>query len=366
MTRITRRTTLALLAAGAVAMIAPAGAQTKAGEPLKIGFVYVSPIGDAGWTFQHDTGRKEMEKALGAKVTSKYIENVPEGADAERVIRELAATGHNLIFTTSFGYMNPTIKVAGTFPKVNFEHATGYKTAKNVGIYNARFYEGRYLAGIVAGKMSKTNVAGYIAAFPIPEVVMGINAFARGMRSVNPKAEVKVIWVNSWFDPGKESEAANTLISQQADVLTHHTDSTAAVQTAEAKKVYAIGYHSDMSKYGPNAQLTAVTHHWGNYYTKVAQSVVDGKWQQGNVWGGIKDGMIKMAPFNKVVPVEVQAMVTKAEGEIAAGKLHPFTGPMKDNTGKEILAAGKTLNDGELSKMDYYVEGVVGKLPSSK
>ncbi len=366
MTRTTRRITLALLAAGAVAMIAPASAQTKAGEPLKIGFVYVSPIGDAGWTFQHDTGRKAMEKALGAKVTTKYIENVPEGADAERVIRELAATGHNLIFTTSFGYMNPTIKVAGTFPKVNFEHATGYKTAKNVGIYNARFYEGRYLAGIVAGKMSKTNVAGYIAAFPIPEVVMGINAFARGMRSVNPKAEVKVIWVNSWFDPGKESEAANTLISQQADVLTHHTDSTAAVQTAEAKKVYAIGYHSDMAKYGPNAQLTAVTHHWGNYYTKVAQSVVDGKWQQDNVWGGIKDGMIKLAPFNQVVPADVQAMVKKAEGEIAAGKLNPFTGPMKDNTGKEILAAGKTLNDGELSKMDYYVEGVVGKLPSSK
>jgi simple sugar transport system substrate-binding protein len=366
MTRITRRTTLALLAAGAVALAAPAIAQTKAGEPLKIGFVYVSPIGDAGWTFQHDTGRKEMEKALGAKVTTKYIENVPEGADAERVIRELAATGHNLIFTTSFGYMNPTIKVAGTFPKVNFEHATGYKTAKNVGIYNARFYEGRYLAGIVAGKMSKTNVAGYIAAFPIPEVVMGINAFARGMRSVNPKAEVKVIWVNSWFDPGKESEAANTLISQQADVLTHHTDSTAAVQTAEAKKVYAIGYHSDMSKYGPNAQLTAVTHHWGNYYTKVAQSAIDGKWQQDNVWGGIKDGMIKMAPYNKVVPADVQAMVAKAESEIAAGKLSPFTGPMKDNTGKEILAAGKTLNDAELSKMDYYVEGVVGKLPSSK
>jgi basic membrane protein A and related proteins len=366
MTRTTRRITLALLAAGAVAMIAPASAQPKAGDPLKIGFVYVSPIGDAGWTFQHDTGRKEMEKALGGKVTSKYIENVPEGADAERVIRELANSGHNLIFTTSFGYMNPTIKVAGTFPKVNFEHATGYKTAKNVGIYNARFYEGRYLAGIVAGKMSKTNVAGYVAAFPIPEVVMGINAFARGMRSVNPKAEVKVIWVNSWFDPGKESEAANTLISQQADVLTHHTDSTAAVQTAEAKKVYAIGYHSDMSKYGPNAQLTAVTHHWGNYYTKVAQSAIDGKWSQDNVWGGIKDGMIKMAPYNKVVPADVQAMVTKAEGEIAAGKLNPFTGPMKDNTGKERLAAGKTITDAELGKMDYYVEGVVGKLPSSK
>ncbi len=251
MHRTPRRMTLAAMTACAIALALPAAAQPKAGEPLKIGFVYVSPIGDAGWTFQHDTGRKEMEKALAGKVTTKYIESVPEGADAERVIRELAATGHNLIFTTSFGYMNPTIKVAQAFPKVNFEHATGYKTSKNVGIYNARFYEGRYLAGIVAGKMSKTGVAGYVAAFPIPEVVMGINAFARGMRSVNPKAEVKVIWVNSWFDPGKESEAANTLISQNADVLTHHTDSTAAVQAAEAKKVYAIGYHSDMSKYGP-------------------------------------------------------------------------------------------------------------------
>jgi simple sugar transport system substrate-binding protein len=359
MTRLSR---LAALAACAIALALPAAAQA----PLKVGFVYVSPIGDAGWTFQHDTGRKEMEKALGGKVTTKYIESVPEGADAERVIRELAQSGHNLIFTTSFGYMNPTIKVAQAFPKHMFEHATGYKQSKNVGIYNARFYEGRYLAGIVAGRMSKTGTAGYVAAFPIPEVVMGINAFARGMRSVNPKAEVKVVWVNSWFDPGKESDAANTLISQNADVVTHHTDSTAAVQAAEAKKVYAIAYHSDMSKYGPNAQLTAVTHHWGEFYTRVAQSAVAGKWQPGNVWGGIKDGMIKMAPFNKVVPQAVQDEVKKAEGEIAAGKLHPFTGPLKDNAGKERLAAGKTITDGDLSRMDYYVEGVVGKLPTSK
>jgi len=364
MNRMTRSIALMAIAACAVALAAPAAAQTK--EPLKIGFVYVSPIGDAGWTYQHDTGRKEMEKALGGKVTTKYVESVPEGADAERVIRDLAQSGHTLIFTTSFGYMNPTLKVATAFPNGKFEHATGYKTAKNVGIYNARFYEGRYLAGIVAGKMTKTGVAGYVAAFPIPEVVMGINAFARGMRSVNPKAEVKVIWTNSWFDPGRETEASNTLVSQGADVLTHHTDSTATVQTAEAKKVYAIAYHSDMSRYGPNAQLTAVTHHWGDYYTRVAQSAVDGKWQQDNVWGGIKDGMIKLAPFNKVVPPDVVALVKKAEGEIAAGKLNPFTGPMKTNEGKEVLAAGKTITDADLSKMDYYVEGVVGKLPSSK
>ena len=355
-----------VLAAGALSVPRPAAAQTKADAPLKIGFVYVSPIGDAGWTYQHDVGRKEMEKALAGKVATKFVESVPEGADAERVIRELAQSGHQLIFTTSFGYMNPTIKVAQAFPKTHFEHATGYKTAANVGIYNARFYEGRYLAGIVAGKMTKTNVAGYVAAFPIPEVVMGINAFARGMRSVNPKAEVKVVWVNSWFDPGKERQAAETLISQGADVVTHHTDSTAAVQAAEAKKVYAVAYHSDMSKYGPNAQLTAVTHQWGDYYTRTAQSALEGKWKPGNVWGGIKEGMIKLAPYNKAVPKDVQDQVAKVEADIKAGKFHPFTGPVKDNEGKERIAAGKTIDDATLSKMDYYVEGVQGKLPSSK
>jgi simple sugar transport system substrate-binding protein len=358
-----RRTTLAALAALALAFSFPAAAQQKAGEPLKIGYVYVSPIGDAGWTYQHDVGRKEMEKALAGKVTTKYIESVPEGADAERVIRELAQSGHNLIFTTSFGYMNPTIKVAQAFPKVNFNHATGYKTAKNVGTYNARFYEGRYLAGIVAGKMSKSNVAGYVAAFPIPEVVMGINAFARGMRSVNPKAEVKVVWVNSWYDPGREREAADTLISQGADVVTHHTDSTAAVQAAEAKKVYAVAYHSDMSKYGPNAHLTAVTHNWGEYYTRTAQAALDGKWKVEQPWMGIKENVIRMAPFSKAVPQDVQDLVKKTEADIKAGKFHPFTGPIKDNEGKERVAAGKTIDDATLNKMDYYVEGVQGKLP---
>ncbi|HUH94894.1 MAG TPA: BMP family ABC transporter substrate-binding protein [Casimicrobiaceae bacterium] len=352
---------LALCASFAIVPSAPA-----AEVPFKVGFVYVSPISDAGWTFQHDSGRKEMEHALGDKVKTKYVENVPEGADAERVIRELAQEGNQLIFTTSFGYMNPTIKVAKQFPKTYFEHATGYKTAPNVGIYNARFYEGRYLAGIVAGKMTKSNVAGYVAAFPIPEVVMGINAFTRGMRSVNPKAEVKVVWVNSWYDPGREREAADTLVSQGADVLTHHTDSTAVVQAAEAKKVYSIAYHSDMSKYGPNTELTAVTHQWGAFYTKTVQDAMAGRWKPTNVWGGIKDGMIKMGPFNKVVPKDVQDLVAKVGGEIASGKFHPFTGPIKDNDGKERLAAGKVMSDDVLSKMDYYVEGVQGKLPVSK
>ena len=238
---------------------------------------------------------------------------MPEGADAERVIREFAATGNQLVFTTSFGYMNPTIKVAKQFPKVAFEHATGYKTDKNVGIYNARFYEGRYLNGVIAGKMTKTNVAGYVGAFPIPEVLQGINAFTRGMRSVNPKAEVKVVWVNSWFDPGREREAANTLISQGADIVTHHTDSTATVQAAEEKGVYAFGYHSDMSKYGPKAQLTATTHQWGDYYTKVAEQMIAGTWKPGSVWGGMKDGMIKLAPLNPAVPKDVADLVDSLE-----------------------------------------------------
>ena len=362
MRRLTRLTHVAAVVAATCALAAT-GAST-AQQPLKIGFVYVSPIGDAGWTFQHDQGRKEMEKALGGKVVTKVVENVAEGADAERVIREFAATGNQLVFTTSFGYMNPTIKVAKQFPKVAFEHATGYKMDKNVGIYNARFYEGRYLNGVIAGRMTKTNVAGYVGAFPIPEVLQGINAFTRGMRSVNPKAEVKVVWVNAWFDPGREREAANTLIAQGADVVTHHTDSTAAVQAAEEKGVYAFGYHSDMSKYGPKAQLSATTHHWGAYYTRVAEQMIAGTWKPGSVWGGMKDGMIKLAPLNPVVPKDVADLVASLSNDIISGKLHPFTGPIKDNTGKEKLASGKTMDDATLAKMDYYVEGVQGKLPS--
>jgi basic membrane protein A len=358
-----RRTSMRVLAATiagtAIGLVASASAQ----DPLKIAFVYVSPVGDAGWTFQHDQGRKEMEKALGAKVQTKFIENVPEGADAERVIRELAASGNKLIFTTSFGYMNPTEKVAKQFPAVTFEHATGYKMAKNLGIYNARFYEGRYLNGIIAGKMTKSNVAGYVAAFPIPEVVQGINAFTQGMRSVNPKAEVKVIWVNSWFDPGREREAANTLLSQGADVVTHHTDSTAVVQAAEEKGKYAFGYHSDMSKYGPKAHLSATTHQWGAFYTKTANEVIAGTWKPTSVWGGLKEGMIKLGPINPAVPKDVVDIVTKAEKDIIAGTLHPFQGPLKDNAGKERVAAGKTMSDDELQKMDFYVAGVQGSLP---
>ncbi len=334
-----------------------------AGEKLKIGFVFISPIGDAGWTYQHNLGRLELEKNLGDQVETKYIDSVPEGPEAERVIRDLAKNGYGLIFTTSFGYMNPTLKVAKMFPKTRFEHSTGYKTAKNVGTYMCRFYEARYLTGIIAGEMTESNSLGYIAAFPIPEVIRGINAFTLGAKSVNPDIEVKVIWVNSWFDPGKEREASEALITQGADVITHHTDSTAPTMTAEEKGVYSIAYHSDMSQYGKNAHLTAATHVYGNFYTKTAQAVLDNTWKPEVVWSGIKEGSIELAPINPVVPADVVAHVEAVTKGIAAGSMHPFQGPIKDQSGKVIVEAGKSLTDDDLLGMNYYVEGVLGKIP---
>ena len=346
----------ALLSVGGATLV-------QAAEVLKIGFIYVSPIGDAGWTFQHESGRRQMAAALGDRVETKFIETVPEGAEAERVIRQFAADGYGLVFTTSFGYMNPTIKVAKRFPGTTFEHATGYKRGKNVGTYNVRFYEGRYLAGVVAGGMSKSNIAGYVAAFPIPEVLMGINAFTLGMQSVNPEAQTKVIWTNSWYDPGREREAADVLVTQGADVLTHHTDSTAVVQAAEEKGVYAVGYHSDMSKYGPKAHLTAVTHHWGDFYTQMTKEVIDGSWESRDVWGGIKVGMVSLAPINPVVPGDVVVVVEAKQDAIKNGSFHPFQGPVKDQDGNVRIAAGTTISDADLQKMDWYVQGVQGKLP---
>jgi simple sugar transport system substrate-binding protein len=352
-----------ILKAVCATTLAVAAGMAYAEEPLKVGFVYVSPIGDAGWTYQHELGRQQLQETLGDQVETKYIEDVPEGGESERVIRQFAADGYGLVFATSFGYMNPTIKVAKRFPKVAFEHATGYKRAKNVGTYVARFYEGRYLAGIVAGSMTKSDIAGYVAAFPIPEVVRGINAFTLGMRSVNPDAEVKVIWTSSWFDPGRESEAANVLIAQGADVVTHHTDSTAVVQTAEEKGVWAVGYHSDMSKDGPTAHLTAVTHHWGNFYTQTAKEVLEGNWESGDVWGGLAEGMIDLAPLNEAVPADVAQLVTETQAAIKAGELHPFQGPVTNQDGEVVIAEGETMTDEQLAKMEYYVEGVQGKLP---
>ena len=342
------------------------GAPSKAAqEPLKIGFVYVTPLSDAGWVHQHDEGRKAVEAALGDRVKTTYVENVAEGPDAERVIRDLAATGHKLIFTPSFGYMEPTLKVAQEFPDVKFESITGYKTAPNVAVANARYYEGRYLAGIAAGRMTKTNVAGYVAGFPIPEVLQGINAFALGMRSVNPQAEVKVVWLNTWFDPTLERDAAMTLFNQNVDVIAFHTASSAVMVAAQERGKLAIAYHSDMRKIAPDAQIVAVTHQWGKYYTKRAKAVLDGTWKSGNVWGGVKEGMIRVEGFGAKVPKAVQQEVLARQKEIASGKLHPFYARQAvfDNQGKEVIAKGQTLSDEQILKMNWLVQGVQGKLP---
>jgi simple sugar transport system substrate-binding protein len=371
-TRLLAAASIAVLAVSCSKQEAPAPKaepkkeEAKKVEPAKIGFVYVSPVGDAGWTSQHHAGREEMQKALGDRVTTSFVEKVPEGADAERVIRDLAQQGHQLIFTTSFGFMNPTLKVAEEFPNVKFEHATGYKTAPNMAAYNVRFYEGRYLAGMIAGKSSKTNTLGYVAAFPIPEVLQGINAFTLGARAVNPKAQVRVVWVNSWYDPGKERDAANALIGQGADVVTHHTDSTAVVATAEEKGKMAVAYHSDMSKFGPKAQLAAVTHHWGAYYTRRTQAMLDGKWTTGSVWMGMSDGAIKLEAINASVPKDVVDMVTAKGEEIRGGRLHPFSGPIRTNEGKDVLAKDAVMTDEQLGQMNFYVDGVVGKVPAGK
>jgi len=337
-------------------------ALSHAEEPLKVGFVYISSTGEAGWTYTHDQARLNLEKVFGDKVKTTFIENVAEGPDAERVITQLAQSGHKLIFTTSFGYMNPTLKVAKRFPNVKFEHATGYKRASNVGTYFDRIYEARYLTGVVAGYMSKSNILGYIGAFPIPEVVRGINAFTLGAQSVKVGIKVKVVWVNTWFDPAKEREAANSLIDQKADVITFHTDSPAAVQAAEDAGVYAIAYHSDMSEYGPKAQLTAAVHNWNGFYAKRVQSVLDGTWKSEDVWKGIDSGMTQLAPFNKVVPKEVVDKVAAISNKIVSGEFHPFTGPIKDQSGKVILATGEVMQDSALLRMNYYVEGVDGNL----
>jgi simple sugar transport system substrate-binding protein len=281
------------------------------------------------------------------------------------VIRDLASQGNKLIFTTSFGFMAPTLKVAEEFPDTIFEHASGYKTARNVANYNIRFYEGRYLGGIVAGRMSKSNTLGYVAAFPIPEVLQGINAFTLGARSVNPKAQVRVIWTNAWYDPGRERDAAIALIAQGADVLTHHTGSTAVVAAAEEKGVRALAYHSDMSKFGPKAQVAAVTHHWGDYYVARTRAVLDGKWASGSVWLGMRDGAIRLQGVAADVPPEVKAAIDAKAKEIAAGTFHPFTGPIATNDGKPVAGPGERLTDAKLNEMNYYVEGVLGKVPAA-
>lgn len=335
---------------------------SKSTEPIKAGFVYVSPITEAGWTRQHDEGRKAVEKALGAQVKTTVVADVAEGADAERVIRDLAQQGNHIIFTPSFGYMEPTLKVARDFPNVKFESVTGFKTAANVAASNARYYEGRFLAGIAAGRMTQSNVAGYVAGFPIPEVLQGINAFALGMRSVNPQATVKVVWLNAWFDPPKEREAAMALFNQEVDVIAFHTGSTAVMAAAQERGKMAVAYHSDMRRIAPDAQIVAVTHEWGDYYTRRVKAALSGTWSSGNVWGGIKDGMIRVGDFGPKVPKKVQDEILSQQKAVGSGQLLPFAGPITDNEGKLVVPAGQSLSDVQILNMNYLVQGVQGRV----
>jgi basic membrane protein A len=334
----------------------------QATEPLKVGFVYVSPVGQAGWTYQHDLARQALQSTLGAQVATRFVEAVPEGADAERVMRDLAGQGVRLIFATSFGYLEPALRVAADFPDVKFEHAGGYKTASNFNTYNARFYEGRWLAGWLAGKVSASGIAGYVAGFPVPEVVQGINAFAQGMRAANPKATVRVLWLNTWFDPPREREAALTLINNGADVLTNHSGSPAVPQTAEEKGVKVIGYQSDMSRFAPTAQLAAVTADWTGYYVGVARAVSAGTWRPQPMWGGMKEGMVKLDAVSNALPAPVRKELLARERLLIAGKAGPFFGRLVDQSGAVRQERG-ALVDSAIAQMDWFVQGVDGTLP---
>lgn len=356
------------LAALVVALFSPFSfvQPAQAAPPVKAAFVYVTPVLDAGWVRQHENGRLALRQTLGDKVVTSYVENVPEGADAERVIRDLAAQGNQIIFTPSFGYMEPTLRVAAEFPQVKFESITGYKTAPNVAVANARYYEGRYLAGIAAGRMLPPGgQTGYVAALPIPEVLQGINAFTLGLRSVNPKATVRLLFIGDWFDPPKEREAALSLLNGGAQVLAMHVASPAVMITAQERGALAVAYHSDMRKVAPDAQLVAITHQWGDYYTRRVQAVLDGTWKSGDVWGGVKEGMIRVEGFGPKVPASVQKEVLAAQQAIAAGRLHPFhaKADIKDSTGKVMIPKGRTLSDAQILEMNWLVEGVTGSLP---
>ena len=335
----------------------------QAADPLKAGFLYIGPTGDHGWTYAHDVGRKMLEADSNGTVKTTYVENVPETADAERVLRDLAQKDHKVIFATSFGYMNQMVKVAKAFPKTVFMHATGYKTAKNLGVYDVRTYEGAYMLGVVAGKMSKNNKLGVVGSIPIPEVIRNINAFTLGARSVNPAITTRAVWVNSWFDPGKEREAALALIAQGCDVLMQNTDSPAVVQAAQEKGVLGFGWDSDMSKFGGKAHLAASVLNWSVVYKKVVADVEAGTWKTGSLWYGVKDGAVNIDAFNAALPADVKKLAEERRDALKADKLHPFTGPLKDQSGKEFLAAGKSYTDADLLKMNFYVQGVEGSIP---
>ena len=343
-----------------------AAASAPKPEPIKAAWIYVGPVGDAGWSFAHDLGRKAVEAKFGDGIKTTFVEKVPEGADAERVIRDLATQGNKIIFATSFGYMDAMLKVAGEFPDVKFEHATGYKTAPNMRIYDASFYQDTYMAGVIAGKMTKTNTLGFVGSFPIPEVLRNINAFTLGALSVNPKVKTKVVWVNTWFDPAKESEAAQSLINQKADVLLQNTDSTAVLQTAEKNGKYAFGWDSDMSTFGPKAHLASAIVNWGPYYIKAIEELKAGSWKTERTVWGVKEGLNDLIKINDVVPEDAKKRVDEIKAGLKDGSFEVFTGPIADNTGKERLAKDAKGDQAWRDKIDFYVKGVEGKVPSGK
>lgn len=341
-----------------------AAPEPKAGEPLKVAFMYVSPANEEGWSTQHDIARRAVEAKFGDKIKVTTVENIPENADAERVLRDLAQQGNKLIFATSFGYMNSVLKEAKEFPDVKFEHATGYKTADNVANYSGRFYEARYLAGKLAGATTKTNILGYVAALPIPEVLQGINAFTLGAKSVNPNVEVRVVWTSAWYDPGKESDATKSLIGQKADVITHHTNSSAVAAACEEAKIPVISYNTSMKRAAPTMLLGGVIQIWDSFYEGRIQAVMDGTWKPQSVWGGVPEHMVALVDIAKTAPQSVIDDIKAATEKMEKREFHPFTGPIVDNTGKEVLKAGQVATDSDLLTMGYLVEGVAGKLPT--
>ncbi len=347
---------------------APAAAPAAAAkaEPLKIAFAYVGPVGDGGWTFAHDNARKALEKEFGDKIQTSFVENVPESADAERVIRDMAGQGNKLIFGTTFGYMETMLKVAPDFKDVKFEHATGYKSADNMRTYDSRTYEGAYMAGLIAGKMSKTGTLGVVASVPIPEVIRNINSFTMGAQTSNPKIKTKVVWVNEWFNPPKETEAATSLINGGADVLFQNTDSPAVLKTAQDKGKRAFGWDSDMTAYGPKAHLASAIINWTPYYMKATKDALEGTWKTGGVWWGVKEGAIDIVSIAEDVPAETKAKVDAVRAGLKDGSFAIWKGPLVDNTGKTLLKKDEVADDKFLSGVNFYVKGVEGKVPGGK
>ena len=351
-------------AAPAAEPASAAASEAAKPEPLKVAFAYVGPVGDAGWTFAHDNARKAIEAEFGDRIVTSFVENVPESADAERVMRDLVGQGNKLIFGTTFGYMEPMLKVAADSKDVKFEHATGYKTADNMRTYDSRTYEGAYMAGVIAGSMTKSNTLGVVASIPIPEVIRNINSFTLGAQSVNPKVKTKVVWVNKWFDPPKEGEGAQSLISGGADVLFQNTDSSAVLQKAEEKGKLAFGWDSDMSKFGPNAHLASAVINWTPYYSKAVKDALDGTWQTGGVWWGVKEGAIDLVSISDKVPAEVKDKVAKIKAGLTDGSFVIWKGPIVGQDGKEVLAKDAVADDKFLSGVNFYIKGVEGKVPA--